>query len=61
MRGLFAWAFADAGTLRQGYLDILSGAKAYSDLPALFRAQARRAIAKLGRKCVAPLRSVTRG
>lgn len=61
VRRLFAWAFADAGTLRQGYLDILSGAKEYSDLPALFGAQAKRALAKVGRRIAAPLRSLTRG
>lgn len=60
VRRLFAWAFADAGVLRQGYLDILSGAKDYADLPALFAVQTRRAMAKLGARIAAPLRATPR-
>jgi menaquinone-9 beta-reductase len=46
----FAWAFADAGTLQRGYLDILAGTREYNDLPGLFVVQAGKALRKLGRK-----------
>ncbi len=33
---MFAWAFADAGTLQRGFLDILAGKHDYNALPRLF-------------------------
>ena len=50
IQGTFSWAFADAGTLQRGYLDILSGTKQYNDLPGLFWLQVTKAVKKLGRK-----------
>ena len=50
IQSTFSWAFADAGTLQRGYLDILSGTKQYNDLPRLFGIQATKAMKKLGRK-----------
>ena len=49
-QGAFSWAFADAGTLQRGYLDILAGTKSYSDLPALFLEQVRKAVRKITKK-----------
>lgn len=50
IQGTFSWAFADAGTLQRGYLDILAGTKSYSDLPALFFEQVREAVKKVAKK-----------
>jgi geranylgeranyl reductase family protein len=46
---LFAWAFADAGTLQEGYLDILAGERDYDDLYGLFALQMAKAAKKLTR------------
>jgi menaquinone-9 beta-reductase len=46
----FAWAFADAGTLQRGYLDILAGKHEYNALYGLFIVQIAKAIKKLGSK-----------
>jgi geranylgeranyl reductase family protein len=46
---LFTWAFADAGTLQRGYLDIMAGRNEYQDLPGLFSLQLRRALRGLVR------------
>lgn len=43
----FAWAFSDASTLQQGYLDILAGEREYSALYGLFVRQVGKAIKKL--------------
>jgi flavin-dependent dehydrogenase len=43
---LFEWAFRDAGTLQQGYLDILAGHKEYRDLYGLFVKQVGKAVIK---------------
>jgi geranylgeranyl reductase family protein len=43
---LFSWAFSDASTLQNAYLDILSGKRGYSALYGLFLLQAWKAIRK---------------
>ena len=50
LRRAFDAAIADAGTMRQGYLDLLAGTIDYDDLPALFRRQFSLGMRKLGRK-----------
>ncbi|NKB55298.1 MAG: geranylgeranyl reductase family protein [Alphaproteobacteria bacterium] len=50
IRKSFSWAFADAGTLQRGYLDILAGKHEYNALYRLFLIQAWRGIKKLARK-----------
>jgi flavin-dependent dehydrogenase len=53
--GLFASAFGRAGVLRSGYLDILAGRREYDALPALFAAQAGRALEHLApRRAISP-------
>lgn len=46
----FAWAFADAGTLQRGYLDLLAGKHDYDALGGLFVKQAIKGFRKLLRK-----------
>ncbi len=53
----FRWAFADAGTLRRGYLQILAGKLSYNDLYKLFIVQVAKAIRKAFRYA---LRKLTR-
>jgi flavin-dependent dehydrogenase len=48
----FKWAFADAGTLQRGYLDILAGRHGYNALYGLFGRQVVKAIKKLSRKAL---------
>ena len=50
---LFTRAFARAGLMRLGYLDILAGRREYADLPGLFMWQCGRALRRLS-----PLRGV---
>jgi geranylgeranyl reductase family protein len=47
MRRPFNWAFADAGTLQRGYLDILAGEHDYNALSRLFGRQTLKAIRKI--------------
>lgn len=47
---VFARAFADASTLRHGFLDILAGEKEYSDLYGIFLHQTKKAMKKLSRR-----------
>ena len=49
-KGLFAKAFGRARILRQGYLDIMAGVKAYDDLWALMAAEASRALGRRVRR-----------
>jgi geranylgeranyl reductase family protein len=49
-KGLFAKAFGRARILRQGYLDIMAGAKDYEDLWALMGAEASRALSRRVRR-----------
>lgn len=49
IRRPFRWAFADAGTLQRGYLDILAGKRKYNDLYRLFPIQLFKAFRKLFR------------
>jgi hypothetical protein len=46
----FAWAFADAGTLQRGFLDILAGRHEYNALYGLFIIQIAKAVRKPGTK-----------
>jgi geranylgeranyl reductase family protein len=48
----FAWAFADAGTLQRGYLDLLAGNAEYDDLPQMFIEQLRKGLRKLRRHLI---------
>ena len=56
LRRPFAWAFADAGTLQRGYLDILAGKHEYNALFRLVGIQAAKAIRKLVRSTLTELR-----
>ena len=49
-KGLFAKAFGRARILRQGYLDIMAGAKDYDDLWGLMGAEASRALGRRVRR-----------
>ena len=46
---LFSRAFAEAGTLQRGFLDIMDGRREYSDLGRIFRAQVVLGLRRLGR------------
>ena len=52
-KGLFAKAFGRARILRQGYLDIMAGAKDYDDLWGLMAAEAGRALGRRVRRVFA--------
>ena len=56
IRKSFAWAFADAGTLQRGYLDILAGKHEYNALYKLFLVQIAKAFRKFFRFLLAKLR-----
>ncbi len=43
---LFKWAFADAGTLRRGYLEMIAGKHGYDAIPRIFLYQVLKAITK---------------
>jgi len=58
IRRPFAWAFADAGTLQRGYLDILSGKHEYNTLYRLFLIQVLKALRKIGGKAFQKLASI---
>ena len=58
---LFPYAFADAGTLQRGYLDILAGNHGYDALPRLFVLQAKRGLRKLAHKVVAGISLKNKG
>ncbi len=48
----FAWAFADAGTLQRGYLDILAGKREYNDLLYIFPLQVLKGARKIFRNAI---------
>lgn len=51
----FSWAFADAGTLQRGYLDILAGKHDYNALCGLFAIQVGKGLRKLFRVILAKI------
>jgi geranylgeranyl reductase family protein len=59
LRRPFAWAFADAGTLQRGYLDILAGKHDYNALYKLFGLQVAKAARKLLRRTLGKLHLVS--
>ncbi len=58
LRRPFSWAFADAGTLQRGYLDILAGKHEYNALYGLFALQTLKALRKLLRRVLKSLHIV---
>ncbi len=60
LKSVFSRAFADAGTLQRGFLDILSGKYEYDRLYYLFILQAMHAIRKLFKRILTKIARVTR-